>query len=118
MSRRKRSSLILEKADRRVASLMSIDATLDLGNGLTMQAFSNAVEETREKLQAYNTVLSKVDQAYHEILEAERNLSNLSELMLIGVACRFGKASSEYEMAGGTRRKQRRRKVRVVPIEK
>ncbi|MBF2004223.1 MAG: hypothetical protein IGS49_01775 [Chlorogloeopsis fritschii C42_A2020_084] len=115
MSRRKRSSPILEKAERRIASLKSIDTALDLGNGLTMQAFTNAVEDTREKLQAYNTILSKVDQAYHEILESELILSKLSERMLNGVVSKFGKDSSEYEMAGGTRRRERRRRAKTVP---
>jgi hypothetical protein len=78
--------------------------------------FTNAVEDTREKLRAYNTILSKVDQAYHEILESELNLSKLSERMLNGVVSKFGKDSSEYEMAGGTRRKERRRRTSKAPI--
>ncbi|BAZ68247.1 MAG: hypothetical protein KME28_10590 [Pelatocladus maniniholoensis HA4357-MV3] len=117
MSRRKRSSPILEKADRRIAGFMSIDEALDLGNGLNMQAFTSSVENTREKLKVYNTILSKLDQAYHEVLEAEQNLSSLSERMMNGVASKFGKDSSEYEMAGGTRRKERRRRVKIAPIE-
>ncbi|MCP6759271.1 MAG: hypothetical protein NHB32_11015 [Fischerella sp. CENA71] len=117
MSRRKRSSVILEKADRRIAGFMSIDEGLDLGNGLSMQEFTNSVENTREKLKIYNAILSKVDQAYREVLEAEQNLSSLSERMMNGIASKFGKDSNEYEMAGGTRRKERRRRVSVAPVE-
>jgi len=117
MSRRKRSSPILEKAERRMASLKSIDQTLDLGNGLSIESFIKAIEDSRQKLQTYNTVLSKVDQAYSEIQESERNLANISERMLTGIASRYGKNSTEYEMAGGKRRKQRQRKTGVAPAQ-
>ncbi|RAM50365.1 MAG: hypothetical protein C6Y22_17350 [Hapalosiphonaceae cyanobacterium JJU2] len=116
MSRRKRNSSILVKADRRIACFISIDEDLDLGNGLSIEVFTNAVENTREKLKIYNTILSKLDQASSEVSEAEQNLSTLSERMMNGIASKFGKDSSEYEMAGGTRRKQRRRRASVAPV--
>jgi hypothetical protein len=109
MARRKRSSRILDKAQRRIAGLKSIDLALNLGNGLTIQSFLTLIEETRQKLEAYNTALSMVDQTYNNALEAERSLSELSERMLIGVASKYGKSSNEYEMAGGARRYDRRR---------
>lgn len=110
MSRRKRSSQILEKAERRIAGLKSIHSALDLGNGLTIEAYIQVIEQTRQKLEAYNTALSTVDQTYNTALTAERSLSELTERMLIGVASKYGKNSDEYEMAGGRRRGERRRR--------
>ncbi|NJN59286.1 MAG: hypothetical protein HC879_18200 [Leptolyngbyaceae cyanobacterium SL_5_9] len=74
MPRRKRSSKVVEQAEHRIAGLESINATLDLGNGLTLNAFEQMIEEAREKLRAYNTVLSSVDVAYNQTLDADRAL--------------------------------------------
>jgi hypothetical protein len=109
MTRRKRSSLLLEKAQRRAAGLRSIDAGLDLGNGMTLQVYQTAVDGLRERQDRYNTLLSSIDQAYNELLEEERSLGELSERMLSAVKVKYGRDSNEYEMAGGVRRSERRR---------
>lgn len=114
MSRRKRSSLVLEKAERRVAGLRSIEETLDLGNGLTVEAYIAMLEDARKKLSAYNTALSTIDQQYDEMLEAEKQLGEMTERMLIGVAFKYGRNSQEYEMAGGSRRNGKRRSREAV----
>ena len=117
MSRRKRASKVLEKAERRASSLKSISTTLDLNNGLTLDNFSVMIDDVRSKVSDYNAVLSKVDQSYNDMMAAEQTLSDLSELMLLGVASKYGKNSNEYEMAGGVRKSDRKRSTRsVVPI--
>ncbi len=112
MSRQKRSSAALDKAERRVAGLRSIDTQLDLGNSLTLDSFTTAVDKARSKLETYNTLLSTVDAAYNELLEAEKSLGSLTEHMLLGVASKYGKDSHEYEMAGGVRKSERKRPAR------
>jgi hypothetical protein len=111
MTRRKRSSKVVEQAERRIVGLQSINATLDLGNGLTLNTFAKMIEEAKEKLRTYNTVLSSVDVAYNQTLEADRALQDLSERVLLGVASKYGKDSHEYEMAGGVRKSERKRRV-------
>ncbi|NJL36271.1 MAG: hypothetical protein HC899_05550 [Leptolyngbyaceae cyanobacterium SM1_4_3] len=111
MTRRKRSSKVVEQAERRIAGLESINATLDLGNGLTLSTFEEMIEEAKEKLRAYNTILSSVDVAYNQTLEADRALQELSERVLLGVASKYGKDSHEYEMAGGVRKSERKRRI-------
>jgi hypothetical protein len=54
MARRKRSSVVLERAVRRAAGINSIDPSLNLGNGLTLPAFSTLIETMRNKENAYN----------------------------------------------------------------
>jgi hypothetical protein len=57
------------------------------------------------------------DAAYTAMLEAEKSLQYLTEHMLIGVAWKYGKNSSEYEMAGGIRKSDRKRPMRKAKIE-
>jgi hypothetical protein len=112
MARKKRSSQVLEKAARRAASINSIDANLDLGNGLTLAAFSSLIETMRTRENAYNSALSQLDKLYREMLQTERELGDMAEHMLLGVATRYGKSSVEYVMAGGVAKNQRRKRLR------
>lgn len=120
MARRKRSSKVLEKADRRIASLRSISPDLNLGNGLTVDVYTNLITDMRDRLAAYNTVLSTVDKTYNDMLLIEQKLGDYSELLLLGVATKFGKNSDEYEMAGGIKKSDRKRSTRKMagaPLE-
>lgn len=117
MARRKRSSTILEKAERRASGMNSIGADLNLGNDLTLDAFWDDIHDLREMQQAYNQLLSSVDQAYNEMLIAEKALAVKSERLLKAVAVIYGPDSSEYEMAGGRRRSERRRNNRAATAE-
>ncbi len=112
MARRKRTSQMLEKAARRAAGINSIDPNLNLGNGLTLPAFSTLIETMRTRENAYNTALSNLDKLYREMLQTERELGDMAEHMLLGVATRYGKSSVEYGMAGGVPKNQRRKKLR------
>lgn len=114
MARRKKNSSILPKVESRLAGMQSIDAKLDLGNGMTAANFEEEIGALRLKIKAYNTLLSKADQASNDIQQTEKLLSSLSEKMLLAVAVKYGKDSSEYEMAGGVRRSERRRAARLV----
>lgn len=110
--RRKRLSAKLQRAEVRAASMDSIDQQLDLGNGQTLEMYWEAINGLRIKQQEYNTLLSKVDSLYSELLADERSLGEMSEHMLSGVKVKFGRDSYEYEMAGGVRRSERRRPQR------
>ncbi|WP_026731093.1 hypothetical protein [Fischerella sp. PCC 9605] len=112
MGRQKRSSKVLERAVRRAASMNSIDPNLDVGNGLTLSAFSTLIETMRTRENAYNSALSNLDKLYHEMLQTERELADMAEHMLMGVATRYGKSSVEYGMAGGVPKNQRSKKRR------
>lgn len=107
MARKKRSSRALQKAERRLAAIRSINHNLDLGDNLTAESYNNLIKATRQSIASYNTLLSKVDEASNQIVELEKSLSAFSENMLMGVAVKYGKDSNEYEMAGGTKRRKR-----------
>ncbi|MBW4686438.1 MAG: hypothetical protein KME40_15365 [Komarekiella atlantica HA4396-MV6] len=112
MARQKRTSKVLERAVRRASSVNSIDPNLDLGNELTLLAFSTLIEKMRTRENAYNSALSSLDKLYREMLEIERELADMAEHILLGVATRYGKSSVEYGMAGGVPKNQRRKGLR------
>jgi hypothetical protein len=114
MPRAKRSSIIIEKAEKRLASIKSINPKLDLGKGVTVSTFAELIETTRRRVEAYNTSLSLVDADLAALQAAEKTLSDYTEKVLLGIAFEYGKDSPEYEMAGGTRKSQRKRPSRKV----
>lgn len=119
MARKKRTSKVLNQAERRAAAMGSIDQTLDMGNGMTLNAFWQRVETMREQQTQYNRLLSTVDQTYNDMLQAERDLAEWSDRMLKAVAAVYGRFSNEYEMAGGARaesRRQRRPAETLAPV--
>lgn len=106
MGLKTRGSSAIDKAQRRLALLKSIDENLDLGYGLTIDGYARQMEQARTSLEAYNTLLSKVDEARSKLEQTEKTLSEMSERMLSGVATRYGKSSIEYAKAGGSNRKR------------
>jgi len=117
MARRKRSSNVLEKAERRASGMNSIGVALNLGDDLTLASFWEDIQNLRSMQQDYNQHLSTLDNKYNQILVAEKALSSKSERLLKAVAVLYGPDSSEYEMAGGKRRSERRRSTRTVTSE-
>jgi hypothetical protein len=112
---KKTHSPILEKATLRAAGLQAIAPNLDFGQGLTIKAYNAMIQEMRTKMASYNAALSTIDQTKAEIIELERNLGDFSDRMLTGVATQYGKNSPQYSMAGGTPKRDRRR--RKPPVE-
>ncbi|MEH2452411.1 hypothetical protein [Nostoc sp.] len=113
MTQRKRNSMPLTKAERRIEGMQTINPELDFSNGFSIATYNTRVIELREKLAAYNQAQTIVDKTQNALIEAERELNTYSEQMLLNVASRYGKNSDEYEMAGGTRRSDRK-KARLV----
>ncbi|MDX2213983.1 MAG: hypothetical protein SFY66_11915 [Oculatellaceae cyanobacterium bins.114] len=112
MPRPKRSSPTLQKAEKREAALESLSPTLDLGNGLTVETYSTLIQALRTQITTYNTALSNLDDLSRQIKGTEQQLRDLSEQMLLGVAAKYGKNSSEYGKAGGVPKSERRRSTR------
>jgi len=87
----------------RLATLSAIDPALDLGNGLTLAMYQAFVQDVEAMLATYNAQLSLADEAANNLRAGEKELSMLNARMLAAVGVKYGKDSSEYEMAGGTR---------------
>ncbi|MEH2385855.1 MAG: hypothetical protein V7K14_08770 [Nostoc sp.] len=117
MSRKKRTSRVLEKAELRTSGLRAIDLNLDLGDACNLKNMIQLIDQLRIKIDAHNTALSVIDSSKTEIEELEQSLGNFSEKMLMGVGFRYGKDSYEYEMAGGVRKSERIRKSRLTRLK-
>jgi hypothetical protein len=97
-------------------SLQSIDRFLDFGNGVTVQAYADLIDQMRQKLATYNILLSQVDDAQREVELMEQSLQDLSKRLMTNVVARYGEDSREYRMAGGKQRaKGQRTSSRNVP---
>ena len=114
MTLRTRGSVTLDKAQRRLANLKSIDEHLNLGHGLTVSTYTQLIETTREALDAHNTLVSNIDESRRHLTELERALSAMSERMLMGVGATYGRTSLQYSKAGGSIRKSRRSSMAEV----
>lgn len=110
MGRRKLMRVLdLEKAVARLAAIKSIDPALDLGNGIDADNYEAEIVELATKLSGYNTVLSTVDNSYNHCIAQIQVIKDWNERVLTGVATKYGKNSSEYEMAGGVRKTERKK---------
>lgn len=117
MSRKKRTSRVVEKAELRISGLKAIDPNMDFGDDRSLPNMIQLIEQYRTKMNAYNTALAVIDSSKTEMEELEKTLSELNDKMLIGVAFKYGKDSIEYEMAGGVRKSERVRRISVSRLK-
>lgn len=117
MSRQKKSSRILKKVELRVAALKAVDPQMDFGNNRSLDHLMQFVTQIRTRLDAYNTALAVIDSSKTEIQQLEKTMADLAEQMLLGVAFKYGKDSSEYERAGGVRKSERIRRSSVSRLK-
>jgi hypothetical protein len=109
MPRAKESSAIFDKATARLEGLKAINATLDLGNGLTIVTLEAAINDGRMKMGALHQQVSVLEEKQAELKDAEKVVAELSTRFLAGIAAKYGKDSIEYAQAGGTRSRDRKR---------
>ena len=102
MPRKKKRSILLDRAESRHAEMSAINGDLDFGEGLSIENFKEQIDKTRQSLADYNRLLSNLDEAAATFKNLERNLGLITSRMLAAVAARYGKESVEYKMAGGT----------------
>ena len=110
MPRQKRQSVILNQAEQRLLGMKTINPKLDLGGGCNTTTVEKQVNEVRTNLQKYHTLLSQADAASNELEKSEKVLAQLSKKVLKGVAVQFNEDSNEYEMVGGARSSEIKRR--------
>ncbi|MBW4563861.1 MAG: hypothetical protein KME32_22510 [Mojavia pulchra JT2-VF2] len=117
MSLKTRGSAAVDKAQRRLALLKSINEKLDLGHGLSIEAYTRLINTTRATLEAHNTLLSNIEESRKTLTQMDKALSEMSERMLGGVATVYGRNSMEYSKAGGSNRRRSKKSVsQVTPV--
>lgn len=112
MAFQRKSSKVLAEALERASNLRAIDSDLDLGNGLTLAAYDAKIAHLQTSQDTYNGKLAQADAAGNDFRADEKDVRNMSSLMLSGVKVKYGRDSNEYEMAGGTRLSDRKRRSR------
>jgi hypothetical protein len=117
MARKKRSSRILEKAEFRVAGLKAIDPKLKFDDTCNLQNLTQLIDQFHNMLDDYNAAIAMIDSSKKKLDEMEKTLSQVSDKMLVGVGFKYGKNSSEYELAGGVRDSERIRKSRLTRLK-
>ncbi len=118
MVRARRKSDTVLQAQRRLSGMKSINEKLDLGNGCSTAAIESKLNETRQKLENYNKLLSQAAAAANDFEITEKELRGLSKKVLLGVAMKYDKESNEYEMVGGVRPSERKRARREAAAAK
>lgn len=106
---KKNRSLVLDRAQTRAAAVQAIAGIEQLGGEATLPAFQAVIDDTRAKLQSYNTLLAQADEAREVFLKAEIQLADWHERILAAVGVQYGKTSDAYVTAGGTRKYSRQR---------
>ncbi|MBD2411721.1 hypothetical protein FACHB389_24195 [Nostoc calcicola FACHB-389] len=117
MPRKKRSSTLLEKTDRKLIGFKSINSNLDFGDSISVNHLTELTGELRNEIDEYNMMLTALDTAKGKIETLEKNIRETSERLVNGVASRYGKNSREYEMTGGVRKSDRIRKASITRIK-
>ncbi|MGD1867453.1 MAG: hypothetical protein ACFB0D_23125 [Phormidesmis sp.] len=112
MARPKRNSSVLQTAEHRLSGMKLIDPKLDLGGGCTTQNVEAKIKAVRKVLTDYNAQLTALDAMANELERAEQALNYLSIKVLPGVATRYDKESDQYEMVGGVKPSEKKRKRR------
>ena len=101
----------LDKGVTRLASVKSIDSEIDLGNGITATNYETQINLLRTTLSSYNTALSTIDDLYNDCIAQIDVVRDWNERVLTGVATKYGKNSSQYEMAGGVKKSERKKQT-------
>lgn len=111
MGRRKRAFTdAVAQAEKRLSGLKAIDPTLDLGNGLSVSDFEQDLDVIKAKIVTYNTALSTADKESNEINAGLKAMRAFNRRILAAIGAVFGYDSNEYEMVGGTRLSDIKRK--------
>lgn len=104
--------LLLDKAKARLIAIKNIHLDSYPSRGLSVQTYTAAIEKSTCYQEIYNSTLATLNADRIAKEEADKELKEITEKMLLGVSIEFGKDSPEYEMAGGTRKSKRKRSTR------
>ena len=112
MARLKRTSAALDLAHQRLSGLKGIEPPPDFGPNLTVALYEAKINSVSNRLDNYNQRLAEIDQEQNELQKEEAELSDLTRRILSAGEARFGPDSSEYEMLGGTRKSEFKKRTR------
>jgi hypothetical protein len=105
-----RKSATIEKALLDLANLKSIDPTLDLGDGLSIEAMTGLVEDARQAIETLNMATIAISNNRRLIQEKESAIVDLSARLRLGIGSKFGRKSEEYRIVNQTSKRSKHTK--------
>jgi len=115
MARQKRSSPVISTARIRLAGLKAIKPKPNYGPGLTVEDYEKDILDFEALLSLYNQMNSQMDEMQNQLEAAERLTNDKNKRVLSATAAIYGEDSNEYEMVGGTRLSERKKRGRKKP---
>ena len=112
MARQRKTETALQPGKKRLAGLKAIEKSLELAGDVSEATLEAAITAAQSKLEAYNQSLAMPDQLLNEYKDLVKTVNDLTARSLMGVGVKFGEDSSEYEIAGGVRKSERKRPTR------
>lgn len=106
----RRKSAPLDVAKTRWQGLVSQDPVMDLGNGLSVQAYGVAVTALDEQVLKINNLSAEIQTERAKLVEMEREMRDLNDRYMKATAAKYGTSSMEYMAIGGVRKKDRKRR--------
>jgi hypothetical protein len=108
---------VLETAHQRLAGLNSITPPPDFGLNLKLADYVAQIGDFSTLLDNYNQMVSALDELQNQVDAKEANLRETNKRMLSAAEAYYGPDSNQYEQAGGTRLRDRKRPTRKVPAK-
>jgi hypothetical protein len=118
MGRKKRKSNVLIEASKKLSGLKAIDPNLDFGEGFTVKSYEESITATSTMLDDYNMRMASLDDLGNLLTQTEKELNSKNTRVMSLVSGRFGADSSQYELVGGTRISERKKRPRGVKKNK
>lgn len=106
----RRKSTPLDVAKTRWQGLASQDPVMDLGNGLSVQAYGASVTELDTQVLKVNNLSAEIQTQRALLVEMEREMRDLNDRYMKATAAKYGTSSMEYMAIGGVRKNDRRRR--------
>ena len=111
MARQKRTSRVLEIAQQRLAGLKAIEPPPVLGGNLTLESVEAEINGYSARQNSYNSKVADLDDETNQLDDLEQRLNELSQRILAAVKAQYGPDSSELELLGAVRIRDRKRSV-------
>ena len=112
MSRLRKKSTVLEAARARLAALKAMKPAPNFGPTLAVEGYEAKIQSFAVQLDGYNQLLAELDEKLNDLLRDQAELHDWNLRIRAAVVALRGRDSSEYEMVGGVRSSERKRRKR------
>lgn len=93
----------------RLSKIKSVEADFTANENVSVAKLEENIRQSEAILDEYNQMLAASAAKANEYDASVRKGMDLSERLLDAVGLKYGKDSNEYEMAGGTRKSDRKK---------